>query len=206
MKKLFKGINKTAVIVTLLVVLPASFFAYQSYTIKKQQQNDIRNKKVLNQQAYDFCLKVAYYRYRDEERNMCWIYNHDATGCDLNYMVNYKFISELPKDKLDSNIKDCDRIYPPDERLYSSVSPDAEILPFGKVDERTAFQKVMQTTEYKSFVTYPIKEEYKKSYEVIIPTKAKPFWTIRLYEYLNVTEYTYATFRVDAISGELSKI
>lgn len=46
MKNLLKGINKTAVIVTLLVVIPASFFAYQNYSFKKQQQLDIQNKKI----------------------------------------------------------------------------------------------------------------------------------------------------------------
>lgn len=205
-KKALGGINKTVIIVALLFILPASFFAYQNYSFKKQQQQDILNKKKLNQEAYDSCLKMAYLDYRVKERNMCWVYNHDAIGCDLEYMLSYKIVDELPEDKMKSDIKECDKKYPPDERLYSKASPDAIIVPYGKLEEREAFKKVMQTSEYKSFTTYPIEEGYKITYEVTVPTKDNPHWMFRLYKYSNTDENTVATFKIDAISGELSKI
>jgi len=202
----FRGVNKTVIIGILLVMLPLSFFLYQDYSLKKQKQLDVQNKNQLNQEAFDLCLKQAISNYRSEERNMCWIYNHDATGCDLKYMVDYELVKELPEDRLEADTEECAKKYPPDERLFSTGSPGLDWLPYGSVGEREAFKKVMQTEKFKVFSSPPLKEGYKITYEVNSPTKEFPYWIFRLYSYSDVEEKTFATFGVNAETGELKEV
>ena len=132
------------------------------------------------------------------------MYNHEATDCDLSYFKGYSIDQELPADKLKKDLQKCEDDYPAKSRLYSGISPDIEIEPYGQIKEREAFSGVMKTQSYKDFLS-GVKDMsgYKISYETTIPTKDNPYWAFRLYYYSSNDEKTFRTYKVDAISGEL---
>ena len=159
----------------------------------------------LSQGAYDKCIRIAEYEYQKELRDQCWIYNHDATDCDLTYLETYK-VGETPITKFKKDLAACEDKYPANERLYSETSPDYELLlvnPIGKLSERDAVRKILTLQEFKDFAKDPIGT---LRYSVDKPTEDASYWLIHIYaDDESGNENTLNHYKVDAFSGEISR-
>lgn len=206
--KFFRGINKTIIIVSIILILPALFFVYQDFSYKNRIISEKQNEKKKNQKAFDNCVYRAEYTYLNEERSQCWIYNHDATSCDLSYFETYK-IGDTPTAKFKKNILACEDKYSPADRLYSFTSPEYKSLldhPLGNFTEREAVRKVIGPEKTKEIVKFPIEEGYHIDYDVEAPSEDKPYWIVHLYKVSNNKDIlTVKYWKIDAFTGNVSE-
>ncbi len=204
-KLLFIILGLSALIGSLSIAYHYVIYLPQKEKVKLAEQQEEKGK---NQEMFDKCISRAEYEYKREERNMCWVYNHDAIGCDLDYFVSYglKKEDELPMPKLKKTIIDCETKYPAGDRAYSTTSPQfiSLLTPPGKISEREAVKKMLGLSEYQDFIN-SLGEGYKITYTVEEPEEDKLYWLIRLYKYsTNGEEVTLNYYKVDALSGNLS--
>ena len=145
------------------------------------------------------------YEYQRVYRDMCWVYNHDATDCDLAYFETYK-IGEMPITKYKKDLAACFNKYPAKERLYSDTSPDYENLlakPIGNLSEREAVRKILSLQELKDFENTP---NGTLRYSVEAPSKDKQQWKIHIYaDDKSGNENTLYYYKVDAFNEEISR-
>jgi len=199
-------INKTALAVALILVTPIAIYVYQNSTYNNRILSEKRAEKERNQEAFDNCISRAEYEFKRENRDNCWVYNHDAIDCDLTYWETYN-LGDTPQTKFKRAVVDCEAKYPVAERLYSTTSPDFTSLltPFGNLKEREAVRKIFELQEYKDFVTLPIEEGYKIRYTVEQPTVSSPYWLVHVFkDATDGGEINLNYYKVDAFTGEVS--
>jgi hypothetical protein len=175
----FNRASSSFVIVALIVVLPIAYYIYHGFKYKNTILKQKETEKELRQEAYDRCIRPAEYEYQTDTRNMCCVYNHDATDCDLTYFETYK-IGEIPTSVYKKSITACDDKYHASERLYSNTSPDYESLldkPIRILSEREAVRKILDLQTYKDFSNSP---SGKLRYDVEAPTINTQFWLIHI--------------------------
>src|SRR3972149_1618016 len=207
--RVFRGINKTAILVSLILVLPVLFYTYQNFSYKNKAILEKQEEKKRNQEVFDTCIYRAEFTFKDGFRNDCWFYNHDATGCDLSYFETYK-LGDTPLTKYKKDVLACEDKFPASNRLYHFTSPEETSLldhPLGNFTEREAVTKVIGQEKIMRIVKFPIEEGYKLSYSVEPPTKDKLFWVVHLFYESSGSEdiATIKYWRIDAISGDVSE-
>jgi hypothetical protein len=158
----------------------------------------------LRQAAYDKCVRIVEYEYQKSTRDMCWVYNHDATDCDLTYFETYN-IGEVPTAVYKKSMLACDEKYPSSERLYSGTSPDYVSLleePLGNLSEREAVRKIFELQEFKDFANSP---GGTLRYSVDAPSSDKLFWLVHIYsDEESGNEETLNFYKVDAYNGNIT--
>jgi hypothetical protein len=200
----FNRFSLTLIIVAIILIVPIVYYIHQDFKYKNTILKQKEVEKGLRQEAYDKCIRIAEYEYQRETRDMCWVYNHDATDCDLTYFETYK-IGELPISTFKKSMTACDEKYPSSERLHSNTSPDYVSLlekPLGNLSEREAVRKILELQEFKDFAKSP---GGTLRYSVDAPSSGKLYWSIHIYSdeesgYENTLNY----YKVDALNGEIS--
>jgi hypothetical protein len=197
-------ISITIIATALILALPVTFYIYQDFNYKNKVLSEKEHVKKLNQDAYDKCIRIAEYEYKKEMRDQCWVYNHDATECDLSYLETYD-VGETPITQFKKDMATCDDKYPANERLYSTTSPDYESLlatPIGKLSEREAVRKILSLQEFKDFAEKP---DGTLRYSVEEPTEDIAYWLIHIYaDDEPGKEDTLNYYKVDAFTGKIS--
>jgi len=203
-----KRINKTAIILALILVTPAIFYVFLNFNYKNKILLEQREEKERDQEAFDNCIWRAEYEFKREHRDKCWVYNHDAIDCDLTYWETYG-LGDTPQTKFKKAVVDCETKYPVTERLYSTTSPEfkSSLEPFGNLTEREAVRKILELQEFKEFAKPPIEVGYKLRYEVELPAEDTPYWLIHIFkDSTSGDEITLDYYKVDAFTGELSTV
>lgn len=205
MEKL-KGLNKTLIIVALILTMPVIFYIYQNFSYKNKLLVGKEDEKRRNQEAFDNCIWRAEYEFKREHRDKCWVYNHDAIDCNPTYWET-SGLGDTPQTKFKKVVVDCEIKYPAAERLYSTTSPEFKSLlkPLGNLTEREAVRKILELQEFKEFTKPPIEEGYKLRYDVELPSENTPYWLIHIFkDSTSGDEITLNYYKVDAFTGELT--
>lgn len=206
-----RKINLTAVIVTIIIIIPITLFGYFYFDNQNKQLLEKESTRKRNQEAYDKCISMAEYKYVTDYRSDCWVYNHDATGCDLGYLESLLKV-DTPQTGLEQAVADCEDQYPVADRLHTTVSSEFESLlesPTGNLTEREAVRKVLALDEFIKFSSPPIEEGYKLRYDIERPTKENPKWQVYVYKSggtdRNIIreDITLNYYLVDAFTGEV---
>jgi len=176
---------------------------------ERNSQKEIVSKKTINQEEFDKCIHNANYEYKISNRNLCWIYNHDAINCDLDWIKKYnleKEAGELPQEKWKKDLQSCRDKYPAIDRLYSGVSPyfDDILKDLGNYSEREIVSRVID--DFKALDPYMnLEEKYQFRYEVTSPTKQELFWIVHIYKSESSNDENIITIikqKIDALTGE----
>lgn len=206
-KRLFgEKIDKTPIIVALILIAPIAIFVYQNSIYKNRVLSEKRAEKERNQEAFDTCISRAEYEFRRENRDKCWVYEHDAIDCDLTYWETYE-LGDTPQTEFKKSVVACEEKYPVANRLYSTTSPEFKslLIPFGNLNEREAVRKIFELQEYKNFTSPPIEEGYKLRYDVESPSEETPYWLIHIFKESAGSEIiTLNHYSVDAFTGEIA--